>query len=193
MIVCCICLLPLTMSPTSEGNLFGHIPRSTLWWFVSVGGGHMRVRLSAFGLVGALLVLTAAPVSADRLAGSSHGGRPLAAELSGQSEVPPNGSPATGSAKFTVNHGHGEVCWAISFSGLTSPATAAHIHVGPSGANGPVVIPTPVPVATSGVAEGCAVVDRSLAKAIKDDPAAYYHNIHTATFPGGEIRGQLHR
>ena len=157
------------------------------------GGGRVRLHLSVFGLVVALLGLVAAPASADRLSGSSHGGRPLATELSGQNEVAPNASAATGSAKFTVNSGLGEVCWVVSFSGLTTTATAAHIHVAPAGANGPVVIPTPVPAVTSGEAEGCAVVDRSLAKAIKDEPAAYYHNVHTATFPGGEIRGQLHR
>jgi hypothetical protein len=153
----------------------------------------MHVRPFVFASVVALLVLSANPASGDRLSGAAHGGRPLAAELSGQNEVPPNASPATGLARFTVNHGHGEVCWEVSFSGLPTPAIAAHIHVAPAGVNGPIVIATPVPAATSGEADGCATVDRSLAKAIKDDPAAYYHNIHTTTFPGGEIRGQLHR
>lgn len=151
----------------------------------------MSARLCAFGAIVATVTLITTPVSADH--GAAHAGRPLAAELSGANEVPPNESPATGDATFTVNHGQGEVCWDFSFSGLTSDATAAHIHAAPAGVNGDVVIPTPVPAVTTGSAQGCAAVDRSLAKDIKADPGSYYLNIHTSEFPGGEIRGQLHR
>jgi hypothetical protein len=159
-------------------------------------GGHLMKRrrpLVLFAmLAGAVAVWGTAPASADRLPGSSHGGRPLAAELSGGNETPPNATTATGSARFTVNAGQNEVCWEITFSGLAGPATAAHIHVAPPGVAGPIVVPTPVPAATSGTGTGCATVDDALAQAIKNNPGDYYVNVHDAPFPGGQIRGQLH-
>jgi hypothetical protein len=33
--------------------------------------------------------------------------------------------------------------------------------------------------------------DAALLAAIEDTPRDYYVNVHTPTFPGGEIRGQL--
>jgi hypothetical protein len=143
-------------------------------------------------IIGALVMLASASASAERLSGSVHGGKPSAAELLGSNETPPNATTATGSARITVNPGHNEVCWEITFSGLVTPAAAAHIHVGPPGVAGPIVIPTPVPPSTSGTGTGCAVVDDGLASAIQHDPGAYYVNVHDSVFPAGQIRGQLH-
>ena len=118
------------------------------------------------------------------------GGRPLSTALTGPVEVPPGDLDGSGTATFTVNPGLGEVCWSIEVQNITLPATATHIHVAPAGVAGPVVIPLTAPDAT-GTSSGCVGVDRSLAKAIVRDPAAYYVNVHNVDFPGGAVRGQL--
>jgi CHRD domain-containing protein len=152
----------------------------------------MRARgLMLIATIGALLTLVAVPAFAERLPGSAHGGKGSVAVMTGASETPPNASTATGTARVTVNPGQDEVCWEITFAGLVAPATAAHIHVGPPGVPGPIVIPTPVPAATSATGTGCAVVSDELASAIARDPSAYYVNVHDSVFPLGEIRGQL--
>lgn len=123
--------------------------------------------------------------AADKVIGDQ-GGRPLTAVLSGASEVPANGSQATGSATVTLNQGLNEVCWEVSTSGLTP--TASHIHRAPAGVNGPVV----VNLSPSGPSwSGCREVDSDLIKEIRQHPEEFYINVHTAAIPSGEIRGQL--
>jgi hypothetical protein len=118
------------------------------------------------------------------------GGQSFSADLAGANEVPPGDPDGIGSATITINRGQSEICWSISVQGITLPATAAHIHVGPPGVAGPIVVPLSAPDAT-GEASGCATVDRDLAKAIAKDPAAYYVNVHNVDFPTGAARGQL--
>jgi len=120
-------------------------------------------------------------------------------------------SSATGSATYTVIGSVGytntgaTVSYTVTFSGLTTPATAGHIHVGPAGVNGQVTVPFSPPAQTSGtfsgtfsatdvrVATGGGI---SVAAGSMDDLLAAmragntYTNIHTSTFQNGEIRGQ---
>ena len=152
----------------------------------------MRLRgLSVFLIVSAVSVWGAASASADRLTDSEHGGRPLETVLLPGNEVPPHNTSATGSALITVNPGQAEVCWSITFSGLSTPATAAHIHHGPPGVAAPVVIPTPVPAVATGTGHGCTTVTSELAHDLAANPSDYYVNVHDSVFPTGEIRGQL--
>jgi hypothetical protein len=134
--------------------------------------------------VGAVLAsLALAPVA-------NAGGQPFTTMLEGENEVPITGDPdATGTAMVTLNRGTGEVCWDISVSGITLPATAAHIHPGAAGvANNPIItLGTPV----NGTSTGCTTADRGLVKEIAKNPADYYVNVHNADFPGGAARGQL--
>ena len=142
----------------------------------------------------------------------SHGGTPFMAVLTPGTEVPvpPGGDPnpaAAGVAFVTLNSGQEEICFEMSFSGLSAPVSDAHIHVGPPGVRGPVVVPFAAPVApllpavTSGTVARCVPASRELIKAIRDDPGNYYVNIHTRSTPanpatdrpGGAIRGPLTR
>lgn len=121
------------------------------------------------------------------------------ATLKGSNEVPANGSTATGSASYTVD---GDMLTVnISFTGLSAPAAAAHIHCcAPIGTNAPVVLPfTPFPNTTSGTFSETVNLstftfsgggsEAALLAAFKTGMA--YTNIHDANFPSGEIRGQI--
>jgi hypothetical protein len=106
--------------------------------------------------------------------------------LSGSNEVPAVTSSASGSGTVTVNSDR-TVTGRISVTGMT--ATAAHIHQGAPGANGPVIVPFVMQGDNTFVAkEG--------AKLTEDQYTAYkagntYVNVHSAKNPGGEIRAQL--
>ena len=142
-----------------------------------------RVPMS-IGLTGALLAGLA-------LAGPSlAAGTRLAATMTGAVEVPGPGDPdGIGTAVIRLNKGKGEVCYELTVSGI-APAIAAHIHVGPAGIVGPVVVPLAPP--SSGSVSACATgVDAELIKAIAKTPGDYYVNVHNADFPAGAIRGQL--
>ncbi|MDA0815869.1 MAG: CHRD domain-containing protein, partial [Chloroflexi bacterium] len=60
------------------------------------------------------------------------------ASLSGASEVPANESTATGTFTATLNAA-GELEWSLSVPEIEE-ATAAHLHLGVTGENGPVVV-----------------------------------------------------
>lgn len=116
-------------------------------------------------------------------------GRPLSADLTGAAEVPGPGDPdGSGEIFMTINPGQGEVCFQLSISDI-APATAAHIHIGPAGVAGPVVVGLPPP--TSGTSSACVSANRELLTNIIHDPAGYYVNVHNAAFPAGAVRGQL--
>lgn len=115
------------------------------------------------------------------------GGTMLAGVMSGANEVPPNKSAATGSAEAWLDKDTRMLKWKVSYSGLTGPASAGHIH-GPAlaGANAGVLIPFASP---SSPIEGQASLT---AQQMTDLMAGkMYVNIHTKANPGGEIRAQL--
>jgi hypothetical protein len=116
--------------------------------------------------------------------------------LTGEAEVNAQGVPNQGDldgkglATITINYGAGTLCWEISVSGITLPASAAHIHEAPVGVAGPVVVPLSAPDA-KGFASGCTSVSRDELKEIIQHPEEYYVNVHNSDFPGGALRGQL--
>ncbi len=114
----------------------------------------------------------------------------LSGLMDGSQEVPPNASPGFGSFTGTLDDVTGAITLSGTFGGLIAAATAAHIH-GPAlpGVNGPVILPLTVSNATSGTVTGNGIFT---AAQVADLLAGrHYVNIHTSTFPGGEIRGQI--
>jgi hypothetical protein len=121
-------------------------------------------------------------------------GRPFSTTLTGAAEVPGPGDPdASGTAFITLNQGQGEVCFDLSWALIDGTVTAAHIHVGPAGVAGDVVVPLFAgALAGTDSASGCiSGVSEELIKAIRQDPASYYVNVHSDVFPAGAVRGQL--
>ena len=108
------------------------------------------------------------------------------ATLNGAAEVPQNSSTATGNATLKYNTDTKIFTIVVTYTGIT--ATGGHIHKGAVGTAGSVVFPFTSPV-TSPVNYTSEVLT---AQQLTDLNAnLYYVNIHSAAFPGGEIRGQL--
>ncbi|MBV9862292.1 MAG: CHRD domain-containing protein [Alphaproteobacteria bacterium] len=113
------------------------------------------------------------------------------AALNGASEVPPTNSSGTGSATVTVDNATKKVSWTVQYSGLSGPATAAHIHCGAApGANAGVAVPlTGAGAPPASPLQGSATMTDAQ---LSDLTAGRcYVNIHTDANKGGEIRGQL--
>lgn len=111
------------------------------------------------------------------------------ASLTGKKETPPNNSPATGTAKITVDVSKNQVCWNLTAQKLQGSATRAAIHRAPAGKSGPVVLNLSPP--SGGSSHGCKKVGPPLARGLVKTPANYYVSVHTNKYPNGEIRGQL--
>ena len=127
----------------------------------------------------------------------------LAAALNGANEVPGPGDP-DGRGLALVRTGRERVCFALGWTGI-APPIFAHIHAGPAGVAGPVVVlffdvpelagapPAALPE-TLAAAAGCVDgQDPARLRDIRRHPADYYANIHTLEFVPGAIRGQLRR
>jgi hypothetical protein len=130
-----------------------------------------------------LLVGSAVPAGAQTFT--------FTAVLNSGQEPPPNtnDSNAFGVAFVTFNAGTGELCFSISYRGLTSEETNAHFHApNPPGLNAGVVVQLPTPGSPK---NGC--VTPELTEDLRRDlfQGLWYINIHTKNNDGGEIRGQV--
>jgi hypothetical protein len=113
----------------------------------------------------------------------------LKAELNGAAEVPPNPSAAKGSVTAAFDTATKKLTWKGSYSGLSGPATAAHLHIGEVGKNGGVAVPIFAGAAAKSPFEGEATLTDAQAADLL--AGKLYANIHTEANKAGEIRGQL--
>ncbi len=111
--------------------------------------------------------------------------------LNSEITVPPaNVDGASGEATITVNTDTGAISGSVSVSGLTGPATAAHVHAGGPGMAGPIVagMESNADGSVWTVMEGAALDADAIALF---EAGNLYINVHTEANAPGEIRGQL--
>jgi hypothetical protein len=119
----------------------------------------------------------------------------LQSTLAGLREVGPDGALGAGDrdgvGSTIVEVADGRLCFTINVVGVELPAVAAHIHEAEAGVNGAIVVPLTAPGA-DGRSSGCVDdVDPALLDRITADPAGFYVNVHSTSFPNGAVRGQL--
>ena len=123
--------------------------------------------------------------------------------LNGKNEVPSHSDvTATGMAGFIVNTAKTKIWYQIEAEGLKK-VTQAHIHSGKSGENGPVVATLfkgNKDTVNGALVQGSITSDKLVGplkgKSISDlvnliEKSSAYVNVHTESFPDGEIRGQI--
>jgi hypothetical protein len=123
-------------------------------------------------------------------------GKEYTTSMSPVQETPaPTGSPTgSGVALVTINPSETDITVAMSYTGMTSNVTAAHIHGSDTsvpGTTGPVIFDLMPTGGTSGT--------NTATNFVITQPQLFllrsgkmYVNVHTSTNPSGEIRGQLH-
>lgn len=145
-------------------------------------------------------------------------GTALRATLSSAQEVPPVTSPASGTVTLTVSNDRTRIDYRVqTVPPFTSDVRVAHIHIGPPGMNGPVVLffcsNTTPPGTPAGVPvpQACPVAGGTISGSLNasdliprpdigvntfEDAVGQilngnsYSNIHSVMFTAGEIRGQ---
>jgi plastocyanin len=114
----------------------------------------------------------------------------LGATLNAAQEVPrPKGALAKATGHLSVTLTGLTLRWKLTFSHLSSKATGAHIHLGPRGKAGPVLVAFCGPCTSP--RSGSAKLTSAQATAIKNGRT--YANVHTTKNADGEIRGQIVR
>lgn len=112
------------------------------------------------------------------------------ATLTGAQEPGGAGDPdGAGRAEVSVADNLGQICYDVSGVRNIGTVTAAHIHRGRPGVNGPPVLT--LERANEGGFKGCTGAPEWLQEAIDDNFRGYYVNLHTPEYPNGAIRGQL--
>ncbi|MEX2486850.1 MAG: CHRD domain-containing protein [Nitriliruptoraceae bacterium] len=161
---------------------------------------HRTSALTTIAMICAVLVALAAPALAQE--------RTFTSPLSGDEEVPPVDTDASGSAEYVLSEDGTQVSFTVDVENLEN-ITMAHIHLGAAGENGPPVVwlhtqdqaPELVEGVTTGtLASGTFTADDLVGpleggtlQDLVDEMAAgnTYTNVHTEAFEAGEIRGQI--
>lgn len=113
----------------------------------------------------------------------------LTATLTADQEVPPVTTGAVGTGTLRLETPTRNVSGSITLDGMT--ATAAHVHTGESGVNGPVIVTlAETSPGTWSVPAGATLTE---AQATAFNAGGLYFNAHSTANPNGEIRGQIGR
>ena len=140
-----------------------------------------------FLVIGAGAMALAGCETVNRVANDVVGNN-FAATLSGANEVPPGDPDGTGTATISTNDAINQICTHLEVRNIGA-VTAAHIHRGAAGVNGPPVVNLDAP--DDNDSNDCDDVSDSLLDEIRRNPGGFYVNIHTSDYPNGAIRGQI--
>jgi hypothetical protein len=154
----------------------------------------MKRFLSVCVAAAAMLIVCTAPAAAQT----------LTATLNAAEETPSFLTGAVGTIEVSIDQLNQELTVHLSVFNLPAGTTAGHIHIGPKGIAGPVVINFPIPAGrTDDLSLAFRVGPRdfvarpeiginTMADAIQAILLGNsYANVHTTAHPAGEIRGQL--
>lgn len=143
----------------------------------------------------------------------------FAARLQSFQEVPSISSTASGRFRATIDEDAGTISYRLSFTGLQGDIRQSHIHFGQHSVNGAITVflcqtatnPDPTGLApqcpqsgtVTGLIQAANMVPAAAGQGLAPGDFAEliaairggvaYVNVHSSTFPGGEIRGQLRR
>ena len=168
--------------------------------------------LTALLFTGAIFALSSTVLSDDDDSSDDDDFRGLRffAVMTGAQEVPPNTSQGTGRVEVRFDPGFTRASVRLEVRNLQSTATRAHFHCALPGANGPIAFGLfdPGDCLFDGRRTRCTLTNQdftgadctpnvgrpvsnvaALALAMRD--GLIYANVHTPTFPGGEVRGQM--
>jgi CHRD domain-containing protein len=178
----------------------------------------MKTSITISGVVAAaLLTMVVAPLAND-----GRDERRVSTRLSPYEETPLTiNSTASGDFKAKINDDGTAIEYELTYRDLSSPPVQSHIHFGRPGLSGMVVlflctngtpptgVPTPqtcpaAPATITGTLTAADVIPRpaqgidagaaGLAEMLEAfEAGAAYANVHTTTYPSGEIRGLLRR
>lgn len=163
-------------------------------------------RLTQIGIlfITAIFILSYSAQTKTPTGAPGKSGKNFTAHLNGDEEVPAVNTKATGQATFQLSADDTTLSYKLIVANLDS-ITQSHIHIGPAGQNGPVTVFLFGPVSPGGTTNGVLAEGTITAgdligplagqplSALIDELKAgnAYVNVHTATVPSGEIRGQI--
>ncbi len=112
------------------------------------------------------------------------------AHLTGAQEVPPKTSEGFGDGSVTLSPDETQILATLTFQNLSNISTGEHIH-GPAfpGVNAPIIFLFPTSGSTSGTHTMLFSVTPTQVEQLRS--GQWYFNVHSSTYPGGEIRGQI--
>ena len=143
------------------------------------------VRVLAVVAAAAVSTVFVAPPS---LAGTVH---QFTVPFSGDQVVPgPGDSDGPGGVFVSLGTKTGTLCFFADTANVSTPLIVVHLHRGPRGQQGEVVVDLHGP-STDPDVSGCLTLERELVKDISRNRENYYMDMHNEQFPSGALRAQL--
>jgi CHRD domain len=173
------------------------------------------IKLTVLPLLLFVTILTMVSCEPDEELKKTTDFQKLAIVMTGAQEVPANPSAGIGSMDVFYSKETRILSYKVTWQGLTDSVTAMHIHglspvgfssgivqniiagvgtgTGTSGAqfSAQLVNPGPLRFTKTGAISGTFPVDGVVVKEADLLNGMYYMNIHTKTYGGGEVRGQI--